>query len=102
MRAPGLVIPTALAALALAAARPADGKLRMRARARYLHEAANDGADDRGERSLAALLDAALGLGAATSCARLAAKRLLGRRDATLARSPNPELQVWLSYEARL
>lgn len=80
-----------------------DGKLRVRARARYLHEAANDGADDRGERSLAALLDAALGLGDRDLLrARLDAKRLLDRRDATLARSPNPELQVWLSYEARL
>jgi hypothetical protein len=80
-----------------------DGKLRVRGRARYLHEAVNDGQDDYLERSLSALLDASLGLRARDVLrARADLKLWLDHRDATLLRSPNPELQLWLSYEARL
>lgn len=80
-----------------------DPKLRVRARARYLHEAANDGLDDYRERSFSALLDAALGLRARdVLSARVDVKQWLDRRASTLDRSPNPELQLWLSYEAGL
>jgi hypothetical protein len=80
-----------------------DPKLRVRARARYLHEAANGPADDYLERSFAALLDVALGLRARDVLrARVDMKLWLDERAATLARSPDPELQLWLSYEAGL
>lgn len=80
-----------------------DPKLRVRARARYLHEAWNGDADDYLERSFAALLDVALGLRARDVLrARVDMKLWLDERAATLARSPDPELQLWLSYEAGL
>jgi hypothetical protein len=75
----------------------------VRARARYLNQAINDAADDYLERSLSALVDAALGIGARDVLrVRADAKFWLDQRAATLVRSPNPELQLWLSYEARL
>ncbi|HWU90958.1 MAG TPA: hypothetical protein VN253_27015, partial [Kofleriaceae bacterium] len=80
-----------------------DAKLRVRGRVRYLNEAVNDAADDYLERSLAGLLDASVGLrGRDVLRARADVKLWLDGRDATLLRSPNPELQLWLSYEARL
>jgi hypothetical protein len=80
-----------------------DPKLRVRARARYLHEAANGTADDYLERSFSALLDVALGLRARDVLrARVDMKLWLDERAATLARTPDPELQLWLSYEAGL
>jgi len=80
-----------------------DPKLRVRARVRYLNEAINDGADDYLERSLAALADVALGVrGRDLVRVRADMKLWLDGRAATLDRSPNPELQLWLSYEARL
>ncbi len=80
-----------------------DAKLRVRGRVRYLHEAVNGGRDDYRERSVSALLDAALGIRARDVLrARIDVRSLLDGRDATLVRSPNPELQLWLSYEARL
>jgi hypothetical protein len=75
----------------------------VRARARYLHEAANGTADDYLERSFSALLDVALGLRARDVLrARVDMKLWLDERAATLARTPDPELQLWLSYEAGL
>ena len=80
-----------------------DGNHRVRARARYLHEAVNGDADDYLERSFSMLLDTALGIGARNVLqARVDIKLWLDQRAATLERSPNPELQLWLSYEARL
>lgn len=80
-----------------------DPKLRVRGRARYLHEAVNDGVDDYLERSLAALVDVALGMRARDVLrARVDVKLWLDERASTLDRTPNPELQLWLSYEARL
>jgi hypothetical protein len=59
--------------------------------------------DDDGERSLSALLDAAVGLRArGVLRARADVKLWLDERAVTLGRSPDPELQLWLSYEARL
>jgi len=80
-----------------------DPKVRLRGRVRYLNEAINDGADDYLERSLAALVDASLGIRARDVLrVRADVKLWLDQRASTLARSPNPELQLWLSYEARL
>ena len=75
----------------------------MRGRVRYLDEAINDGADDYLERSLAAVADVSLALrGRDLLRVRADLKFWLDERAATLARSPNPEVQLWLSYEARL
>jgi len=91
-----------LAGWLIALWRPEPG-LRVRGRVRYLHEAVNTDRDDFRERSLAALLDAALGLrGRDVLRARADVKLWLDDRAATRERSPNPELQLWLSYEARL
>jgi hypothetical protein len=80
-----------------------DARLRVRGRARYLHEASNDGVDTRGERSLSALLDASVGMRARDVLrVRADLKQWLDERRSTLERTPNPELQLWLSYEARL
>jgi hypothetical protein len=80
-----------------------DQALRVRGRVRYLHEAFNSGRDDYRERSLSALVDASLGIRARDILrVRADLKLWLDDRDATLERSPNPELQLWLSYEARL
>jgi len=80
-----------------------DPKVRLRGRLRYLHEAINDGADDYLERSLSGLLDGTFVLrGRDLVRARIDVKSWLDGRTSTLARSPNPEVQLWLSYEARL
>lgn len=82
--------------------RPAP-KLRVRGRVRYLHEAFNDPEGDYRERSLATRADVAVVLrGRDLLSVRGDLKLWLDERDSTLARSPNPELQLWLSYEARL
>lgn len=91
-----------LSALLTALWRPTSA-LRVRARSRYLHEAANDGLDDYLERSLANTLDVSLDLrGRDVLRVRTDVKFWLDQRESTLARSPNPELQLWLSYEAKL
>ncbi|HWO17694.1 MAG TPA: hypothetical protein VNO30_02925 [Kofleriaceae bacterium] len=79
-----------------------DPGLRVRGRVRYLHQAVNSDRDDYLERSLAALLDVSLGIGGDVLRARADVKLWRDRRAATLERTPNPELQLWLSYEARL
>ena len=73
----------------------------MRARARYLDEAFND--DTKLETSLSTLVDAAIKVRKKdTVRVRGDAKFYLDDRDSTLAREPNPEIQIWLSYETRL
>jgi len=80
-----------------------DDMLRLRGRVRYLHQAVNGDRDDLYERSIAALADAAIGFGErAVLRARADVKVWLDDRAETRARSPSPELQLWLSYEARL
>ena len=81
----------------------AADRIRVRARARYLDEAFNDGDDMYLERSLAGLVDVAFGLRAKDVLrVRVDSKVFLDARSSTAARVPNPELQLWLSYEARL
>jgi hypothetical protein len=79
-----------------------DPGLRVRGRVRYLHQAVNSDRDDYLERSLSALLDTSLGIGGDVLRARADVKLWRDQRASTLDRSPNPELQLWLSYEARL
>lgn len=75
--------------------------LRVRGRLRYLDEAISD--NTYLERSLSGMVDAAFRLRDKDSLRiRLDTKFWLDKRDSTSARDPNPELQVWLSYEARL
>jgi hypothetical protein len=78
-------------------------KLRVRGRMHYLHEAFNDAGKDSRERSLATRADVAVVLrGRDVLSVRGDLKLWLDGRDSTNNRSPNPELQLWLSYEARL
>ncbi|MEJ7596717.1 MAG: hypothetical protein WKG01_02305 [Kofleriaceae bacterium] len=78
-----------------------DPAVRLRGRVRFLDEAIND--NSKLERSVSAVVDGALKLrGRDTVRLRFDSKFLLDDRKATDARDPNPELQVWLSYEARL
>jgi hypothetical protein len=80
-----------------------DPGLRMRGRVRYLEQGINGGRDDYLERSVALLFDAALGIRARDVLrARADVTFWFDDREVTRARSPNPELQLWLSYEARL
>ncbi len=75
--------------------------LRMRARVRYLDEAFED--DKYLESSFSGLVEAAFRIRSRDWLrVRMDTKFWLDDRDATLARDPNPELQLWLSYEARL
>ncbi|HEU0035657.1 MAG TPA: hypothetical protein VFQ53_33830 [Kofleriaceae bacterium] len=78
-----------------------DPGIRVRGRARYLDEAISD--DTYLERSLSTVLDAAFHVrGRDIVRVRADGKFYLDNRESTLSRSPNPELQLWLSYEARL
>lgn len=87
--------------------RPEPG-VRVRTRLRYLDEAWNDGSpfgapDEKLERSFSALVDGAFRLrDRDTFRARVDAKFWLDDRASTMERAPNPELQLWLSYEAKL
>ena len=75
--------------------------MRVRARVRYFDEALED--NTYLERSLSGLVDASFRIRHRDSFRiRMDAKHWLDKRDSTLARAPNPELQLWLSYEARL
>lgn len=75
--------------------------IRVRARARYLDEAFED--NEYLERSFSALVDAAFRVRARDWLrVRVDTKFWLDDRAATLLRVPDPELQLWLSYEARL
>lgn len=78
-------------------------KLRLRGRVRYLHEAINNADGDYLERSFAGLVDAGIVVrGRDTLRVRGDVKWYLDERSSTETREPNPELQLWLSYEARL
>jgi hypothetical protein len=81
-------------------------EVRLRGRVRYLDEDMSFpfGSDDTQlERSLAVLLDGALKVrGRDEIRLRLDGKFWLDNRTSTSQRDPNPELQLWLSYELRL
>lgn len=83
-----------------------DPGIRIRARARYLDEAVNtynDDGNDIGETSLSTVLDGSFKVrGRDIVRLRADAKFWLDDRLSTQARTPSPELQLWLSYEARL
>jgi len=89
-----------LAGWAIAMYHPTND-LRVRARMRYLDEAIED--NTYLERSLSGLVDASLRVRERDQVRlRLDTKFWLDDRMSTNDRVPNPELQVWLSYEARL
>lgn len=74
---------------------------RLRARARYLDTAIED--DSYLERSFSALADAAFRVRDADHVRiRVDTKFWLDQRMSTLERVPNPELTLWLTYEAHL
>ena len=74
---------------------------RVRARVRYFDEAIEDSTYL--ERSLSGLVDASFRIRHRDSFRiRVDAKHWLDDRASTADRVPNPELQLWLSYEARL
>jgi hypothetical protein len=76
-------------------------KLRTRARLRFLDEAIED--NTYLERSISALADTAYILRSRDTLRfRVDAKFYLDDRTSTAQRDPSPELQLWLSYEARL
>lgn len=79
-------------------------KIRMRARVRYLDEDFCVGCEDAYlERSLSTLVDTVFTLNGRDQLrVRGDTKFWLDNRASTLDRAPNPELQLWLSYEARL
>jgi hypothetical protein len=75
--------------------------MRVRVRARYLDTAISN--DKYLETSLSALADAAFRLRERdTLNLRVDTKFWLDDRTSTDLRTPNPEIQLWLSYEARL
>ena len=75
--------------------------IRLRGRIRFLDEAIAD--NSKLERSISAVVDGAFKLREKDVVrVRLDSKFLIDDREATDARDPNPEFQVWLSYEARL
>ena len=74
---------------------------RMRARVRFLDEAVGNNAYL--ERSLSGLVDAGFRMRDRDQLRiRFDTKLWFDERNSTLMRQPNPELQLWLSYEARL
>ncbi|MBX3155865.1 MAG: helix-hairpin-helix domain-containing protein [Deltaproteobacteria bacterium] len=76
-------------------------KLRSRARLRFLDEAIED--NSYLERSVSALVDTAYVLRSRDILrVRVDGKLYLDDRASTARRDPNPEFQLWLSYEARL
>jgi hypothetical protein len=89
-----------LALWGIALWQPAPG-YRVRFRARYLDEAWGD--DLKLETSLSTIVDGAIKVRKRdTIRVRGDAKFFLDDRASTAARVPNPELQLWLSYEVRL
>jgi hypothetical protein len=75
--------------------------LRIRGRVRFLDEAISD--NTYLERSIAAVVEVGQKLRERdTLRVRLDTKFWMDDRDATALRRPNPELQLWLSYEAKL
>jgi hypothetical protein len=89
-----------IAAWAIALWHPSTD-LRVRGRVRYLDEAI--ASDTYLERSLSALVDVAVRARSRDAVrVRVDTKFWLDNRASTQTRDPNPELQVWLSYEAHL
>lgn len=89
-----------LAAWLIAMWRPSRD-VRVRGRARFLDEAITN--NEYLERSVSALVDGAFVVRKRdTVRVRVDTKFWLDERDSTKERVPNPEFQVWLSYEARL
>ena len=89
-----------LAAWAIVLYKPSQD-LRLRVRARYLDESIND--DTYLETSFSALADATIRLRDNDHLrVRVDTKFWLDKRMATFDRVPNPELTLWLTYEARL
>ncbi len=75
--------------------------IRVRGRTRYLDESFDDAS--KGERSLSNVIDAAFTVRKRDIVrVRADAKFVLDDRASTAVRDPNPELQLWLSYEAKL
>jgi hypothetical protein len=75
--------------------------IRLRGRLRWLDESVSDSA--KGETSVSSVLDAAFTVRRRDIVrVRVDTKFLIDDRSATATRDPNPELQFWLSYEARL
>ena len=75
--------------------------IRARGRLHYLDESVSDTA--KGERSISSVLDAAFTVRRRDIVrVRADTKFLIDDRASTDVRDPNPELQLWLSYEARL
>lgn len=78
-----------------------DPSLRMRFRARFLDEAIND--NTYLERSVAMLVDTTFRVRERDSLrVRIDGKVWMDKRMSTIERTPNPELSLWLFYEARL
>lgn len=78
-----------------------NSDLRLRGRIRYLDTAIHD--DTYLERSLSAIADGTIRIRTADHLRlRIDTKFWLDQRASTLVRVPNPELTVWLQYEARL
>ncbi len=89
-----------LAAWGLVMWHPSDD-VRLRARLRYLNESISNSAYL--ETSLSGMADAAFKLRDRDSLhVRIDTKFWLDDRTSTSHREPDPELQLWLSYEARL
>ena len=80
--------------------------VRVRGRVRYLEEAIgadNTSGTDIGETSISALVDAALRVRKRDQIrVRTDFKYFLDNRASSLEREPMPELQLWLTYEAKL
>ena len=82
-----------------------QARTRFRARMRYLDESSDllGGDDANLERSFSFQVDAAFGVREKdTVRLRMDAKKYLDERESTDDRSPNPDLQLWLQYEAKL
>jgi hypothetical protein len=89
-----------LAAWVIGVFHPSDD-LRVRVRARFLDEAISD--NTYLERSVAAVAEVAQKLREKDEIrVRVDTKFWLDDRDSTMLRRPNPELQFWLAYEAKL
>ena len=78
-----------------------NNDLRLRGRVRYLDTAIDD--NTYLERSVSATGEATIRLRDADHLrVRIDFKQWLDQRTSTLMRVPNPELSLWLTYEARL
>jgi hypothetical protein len=75
--------------------------IRLRFRIRFLDEAIND--NEYLERSVSTVFDAAFRVRERdTLRLRLDSKQWMDKRMSTTEREPNPELSLWVFYEAKL